>query len=905
MKTKFYGVLTLWLLLMAQVILSQEKTISGNVSCKIKVLPGVAILKKGTTFMMDTDFHGNYFLSAKVGDTLVFSFTGMKTEERVVGASNRINIVLESDSSFLDEVVEVGYGETTKQSFTGTTKGLKAEKIMSKLVSNTSQALVGVVSGVNVINTSGQLGTEATIRIRGFGSVNGNRDPLYVVDGIPFSGSINSINPANIESITALKDAATAIYGARGANGVIMITTKSGKSGIKSIEVDIKTDINLQLLPRYDVIESPDKNIELSWHALGDRGVDLNPSSNRVAFANSRLLDNTNGGMTNAVGNAFYNFRGNNRHSLNGIFLLNINLFDRLELESQYGAQYFSNIDDNIANPFYGSARQQRGILVKTYSSGLTQNFLNILKYDKNFEHHNIYALLTHETNRRKFQKSIMRINKVVNLLNGLNNPNNYENNYEPASGFGKITASESYFRHITYNYKRKCCFTGSLRRDGSSRFFSEKWGIFNSLGISWVLSEEKFISNLSLIDFLKLKISYGVVGDQAGVDVYSGQDTHSIGNLDEEISLRPNQAENPFLTWEISKMFQVGIEFNLFNHRIDASLDYYVKNVDNLIFKKRMIPSTGNRILFVNDGLLRNTGLEFDVATHIIKNENFKLDLEINGEMFSSDLIEMPIDHSTGEQKVLDITETFGRASGKGLFDFYMREWSSVDSETGKSMWMQYYYDANHNNIFDSGEGITSLYEYTHRNPKNKISKTTTSDYTEATQKFIGKSMIPKIRGAFRLTTKIYDFSISTLFGYSLGGYAYDHIYSSLMSNEQIGAANSHIDHINSWKKLDDITDVPRVINDRDLQANSLSSRFIIPSDYLELRNVIIDYSVPKIVVKRASLDDLSISFSVDNLFLLTKRKEFNSMTSETGTSSVYRYKPLSTLSFGIKARF
>lgn len=270
---------------------AQEKKITGVVSDSAGPLPGVNVILKGTTMGTETDFDGKYSLNAKTGDVLVFSFVGMQVTERTVGAGSELNVLMKEDANILDEIVVVGYGTTTKQSFTGTAKVVKTENLEAKSVSNVSQALAGEIAGVNVINTSGQPGTAATIRIRGFGSVNGNRDPLYVVDGVPFSGSINSINPSDIESTTVLKDAsATAIYGSRGANGVIMITTKTGKSGKTSVEVDLKTGVNFQLLPRYDVIKSPDEYIELSWHAMANQGLFDGKTNDGAAYANQNLF---------------------------------------------------------------------------------------------------------------------------------------------------------------------------------------------------------------------------------------------------------------------------------------------------------------------------------------------------------------------------------------------------------------------------------------------------------------------------------------------------------------------------------------------------------------------------------------------------------------------------------------
>src|SRR5690606_30923123 len=171
---------------------------------------------------------------------------------------------------------------TTQEAFTGSAKRVDAENIERKNVSNISQALTGEVAGVSIVNASGQPGTAATVRIRGFGSVNGNRSPLYVVDGVPFNGNLTSISNSDIESATVLKDAAaTAIYGSRGANGVILINTKSGKGQQPFIEADVNYGSNMALLPRYDVINSPEEYIGLAWESLYNYGV-INIGSDEV-----------------------------------------------------------------------------------------------------------------------------------------------------------------------------------------------------------------------------------------------------------------------------------------------------------------------------------------------------------------------------------------------------------------------------------------------------------------------------------------------------------------------------------------------------------------------------------------------------------------------------------------------
>ena len=274
MKTKFSGFLTLLLVLAVQIGFAQTKTVTGNVTDADGLpLPGVNILVKGTSTGTQSDFDGKYSIQVSADQTLVFKYLGFKTQEIPVGSKSTVDVSMVVDAAELSEVVVVGYSTSTKQSFTGTAKKVDGDLLNRKNVSNVSQALAGEAAGVRVINTSGQPGSAAQVRIRGIGSVNGNTAPLYVVDGVIYNGSINAIDPNNIESTTVLKDAAaTAVYGSRGANGVIVINTKRGSSEVSSIEVSTRTGYNFSLLPRYDVIDSPEQYIELGWEGLKNNG---------------------------------------------------------------------------------------------------------------------------------------------------------------------------------------------------------------------------------------------------------------------------------------------------------------------------------------------------------------------------------------------------------------------------------------------------------------------------------------------------------------------------------------------------------------------------------------------------------------------------------------------------------
>ncbi len=1052
-----------------QVVFAQTRTITGVVTSADDglTLPGVSVVVEGSTLGIITDMDGKFTLkipnSAKA---LLISFVGMASEKVIITNSNSYKVSMKSEAVAVDEVVVVGYGTTTKQSFVGSVKTIKTENIQVKSVSNVSQSLAGEAAGVQVINTSGQPGSSATVRIRGFGSVNGNRDPLYVLDGVPFSGSLNSINPNDIESTTVLKDAtATAIYGSRGANGVILLTTKAGKVGTSVIEVDLKTGMNISSLPRYSTIKSPEQYIGLSWEALYNKGVAL-ASGDPVKYANDNLFTpstidpkynmwnataanlidpathnyisgvtrkyspenwedygfqnssrneanvtfrggnektkyftsfgflndigyiinsdfkrynatinleskvkpwltttakmsysgtetNDNGqssdsgsifwfvdnmpsifplflrdatgtiikdpvyggnqydygigrafgALTNSIADAHFNRSNTIRNQFAGNFGWNIKFSENLSFESTFGAQYYASKYNSLNNPFYGSAAGQGGSIYKEDSQLITYNFLNLLRYKKGFGEHNFEALAAHESN--SWERKIATASKEKMVHPDIDDLNNFVIVSSPPTSYTDQVRLESYFGQVNYNYGNKYYFSGSVRRDGSSRFIGKnQWDNFGSVGLSWVVTKESFMKSLPLVSFLKYKISYGIIGEQQGVGYYPSYNTFDVSNLNNQISISSRSIGNPDLTWEKSKMFQTGIEFSL-GKFLDGSLDYYDKNTSNLVFDRRVGPSVGYALITVNDGVLRNSGLEFDLTAHIINKRDYGLDFTVNGEFLSNKLINMPIDPATSKPKVLDISGLYGRSENHSLYDFYTREWAGVDPADGTTMWYQNYHDLNRNGVLDTGEGITSLYEYTTANPDSAISRTTTKTYANATQKYVGKSAIPKVRGAFRLEGRVKDFDISAQFIYSLGGYSYDGAYATLMDNRVIGNNNWSTDILNRWQKPGDITNVPRLSSGKDVNVASSSTRYITNSDFLSLNSVRVGYTVPKKLTERIGISSFNIFVTGDNLFLLSARDGFNPSTNEVGSSDMYRYSPLSTYALGLRVKF
>jgi TonB-linked SusC/RagA family outer membrane protein len=268
MKLKLQWICTLLVALSMQFSFAQERTVTGKVSDKTGVIPGVNVLVKGTKGSTATDFDGSYSVKAKTGDVLVFSYVGMNNKQVTVGTSNTVNVVLESEAQLMNEVVVVGYGVQKRKEVTGSISKIAGKDIANLVTPSFEGVLAGRATGVQVLTNTGLIGAAPKIRIRGIGSISGSTEPLIVVDGIPiYSGDIGGvsstngladINPEDIESFDVLKDgAATAIYGSRAANGVILITTKSGKKG--TLKVTYSTVFGVaSATKKYDLLQTPD-----------------------------------------------------------------------------------------------------------------------------------------------------------------------------------------------------------------------------------------------------------------------------------------------------------------------------------------------------------------------------------------------------------------------------------------------------------------------------------------------------------------------------------------------------------------------------------------------------------------------------------------------------------------------
>ncbi|PCE64541.1 SusC/RagA family TonB-linked outer membrane protein [Sediminicola luteus] len=637
------------------------------------------------------------------------------------------------------------------------------------------------------------------------------------------------------------------------------------------------------------------------------------PTGTQNGFERSR----PNANLLNPIGSAVYDYDGRKTNGINGNLKADFKFTDYLKAEISYGGQWSLQRRQDMTNNVWGSGANTNGSLSVEDRIRYSTTFLQLLRFNKSFGDHNLEVLAAHETFERGFSYSDQYKEDVI--VPGLYNLSNYSLFPSAPSGYEDNSGIESYFGQVNYNFNGKYFLTGSLRTDGSSRFVNKKWGTFGSIGASWVISEENFMKD-TFFNYLKAKASYGVTGDQDGVDTYSGFtifNANYVGGL----ALSENRPGDPNLTWETSRQFQAGLEMTIGNF-LDINLDYYKKDTDNTFFDRRVGPSAGFSSIRVNDGEVRNEGFEFDINARIVNTEDFKLNFAINGEMLNNEMLVMPLDPSTGIPKVIDENSStdgnYAFSVGRSTFDFYMRDWAGVDAADGAPMWYQYYDDRNNNGQMDSGEGdfstfpngdestTSSLYEYEQAVGDANIQRTVTKTYADATQVYLDKSFIPDLRGAFRIGGAFKNFDFSTQFTYSLGGYAYDAQYAELMS-DRFGAAgnNFHKDIRNRWQKPGDITNVPLLSDNAVVNGTSTSSRFITSTDYLALNNARIGYTFDGKSLEGTGLHNLNFWVSGDNIFIQTARKGFNPSVREVGSSARRIYAPASTFTLGVRAKF
>ncbi|MPQ47479.1 SusC/RagA family TonB-linked outer membrane protein [Marinifilum sp. N1E240] len=926
-----------------------KRTITGTVTdAKTgETIIGANLWIKGTTVGTTTNFDGNYTIeSENESDVLAVSFIGYQTQEVIIAKQTTINFNLEADTESLDEVVVVAYGTQKKSNLTGSVASVKADKLKDVTTPRVENLLQGKASGVYVSTASGQPGSKAKIRIRGKGSLSSEVDPLWVVDGVVGADG-SSISPNEIENISILKDAsATALYGSRGANGVIIVTTKTAKKGREVLSVNANYGVNILSLGNFEVMNSQELyDYHKSWNGkpwfteklleTDTDWFDLGTQTGTVQNYNMSY-SGTSGKVSTFIMGDYYNETGSVKGYEYDKYTMRVNLDykvnDKLTLKTKLsgfvkktddqqhsvyamyhylpwdspknldgsvrkgdegtaslenstegdywigrdGSNYMYNLQWNWSRsrqiggdvnmgfdykitPFltfvstnnynykhyfgehYTDARSTAGESDKgsleNDNRSYTKRFTNqMLKFNKAFgDDHNLTALVGYEFTDYVYERSDAvgkGIPQATEVLGVAAEPKSVD-------GTKQEWAMESYLFNTNYIFKNRYMAQFSFRRDGSSRFGENKrFGNFFTVSAGWSVHEEDFMQNIEWLNTLKVRTSYGSVGNMP--TAYYGSyglyaiDRHYVGTP----AAFPQQLVNNNLTWEKSYMSNFAIDARLFN-RLNLSVDIYDKNTSDLLYYVRLASITGVENQWQNVGKLNNRGVEITLNTDIVRGDDFNWDLDFNIGFNKNEIKEM----YNGQSQ---ITGKKNYTEGHDMNEWFMREWAGVDQATGAPMW------------------------YIHNEDGTKE---TTTDYASATRELLDKSSAPDFFGGFSTSLSYKNVNLSANFGYAYGNYIYHSARETFDSDGGYPTFNNMkmYDGWSRWEKPGDKATHPKAIEGGNNQAYKPSSRYLEDGSYLKLRNVTLSYNLPESVLTKMKLKSVKFFVTGENLWTLT----------------------------------
>lgn len=523
------------------------------------------------------------------------------------------------------------------------------------------------------------------------------------------------------------------------------------------------------------------------------------------------------------------------------------------------------------------------GTATKSNSFTTTWTFNELLTYNKDIGKHHVDVLVGHESYDYEYNylKASMKDQKFA----GNYELANYSNiNTTPTSYTSKYT-TEGYLSRLNYDFDNKYFFSASFRRDGSSRFYKDsRWGNFWSVGGGWRIDREKFMSGLQFVDLLKLRASYGEVGNDDIGGYYPWRATYEPAQNATEAGYIQASLGNKNLKWEVSHNLDVALEMSLFN-RYTATVEFFNRQSSNLLFSVPLSPSTGMSSQDLNAGTMYNRGVEVELGARIIEKKDFSWGVNFNGTHIKNRITELPVDpFVSGVHKVEE---------GHSRYEFWLRQWAGVDPETGSSLYVPT------EEALKESESLVTV-----------DGKTYTTSRNEAEFAYAGESM-PKLTGGLSTDLMYKGISLSLTFYYQLGGTMYDATYSDLMSagTGSLSYSNLHVDMLNRWQKPGDITNVPRISNGSDatdLEA-ATSTRWLISSNMLELSNINLGYTFPEHMIRTLGVKGLKLYASAENVFQITKRKgnypKKNTFSGYTGNGDTYL--PARVFTMGLNITF
>lgn len=928
-------------------------------------LPGVTVQIKGTTRGTQTNSDGTYQLTnVPAGSTLVFSFIGKTPQEVAVGNQNSVDVTLADDSKSLNEVVVVGYGSQRRKDVTGAIASISADEFQKGNIVNPEQLLAGKLAGVSITPPSGQPGGGSTIRIRGGSSLNASNDPLVVIDGLPVDNSsvngasnpLSLINPQDIETFTVLKDAsAAAIYGARAANGVILITTKKGLQN-DQLRVSVSALGSVSSIIREVPVLSGDQFRSV----IGQTGNAAQQALLGTANTNwqdqiyrTALSGDVNASVTGSIKNApfrvsfgYLNQNGilktSNFERYSGSFGISPRFFDnhlRVDLNlkgsiinnvfanqdaigaavafdptqpvysgnSNYGG-FFEWLDPATGNPNTQATRNPLGLLMQKQdlttvkrSIGNAQfdykfHFLPELRanlnlgYDVSSSAGTIFVPATaaaqffrggqssqsSQTRDNKtlefylnYAKDLRSINSRVDVTAGYS----YQDFIRAAPSYAELTADGTeftpagvpsktqytllaFFGRANYTFNDRYTLTATLRRDATSRFGpNTRWGTFPSAGLSWNVKEESFLRGVKALSSLKLRVGYGVTGQQdlpSGLSDYPYLPRYTLSDLTAQYQFgntyyRTLRAEgyDANLKWEETQAINAALDYAFFDGRISGSIDVYQKKTKDLLATIPVPAGSNltNRVL-TNVGNLENKGVEFSINTNPIRRERSNLDVGFNITYNQNKITNLSKVPSPNDPGVLvgDISGGTGNTV----------QIQTVGFPTNSFYVLRQVYDQN-------GKPLEGVYE-----DRNRVGETVGDGLITIDDRYRYQSANPKIFLGFTTQYTYGKFNA----GFVLRGNVGNYVYNNTRSNSGAYRNFTNALGFNS-------NGSPNVLETGFQNSQYFSDYYVENGSFVRMDNLNVGYNFGKVTGRQSTSArgmNLRASITAQNVFLITK---------------------------------
>lgn len=964
-----------------------EITVNGTVlsSDTNEPLIGATVQVKGTSTGTATDFEGKFSLTVEDNAVLVVSYTGYATLEVPVNGQTVLTINMQPDFAALEEVVVTGYGVQKKRVVTGAIATLDNEKISSIPVASGVQAMQGQVAGVDIVQTGGRPGANPTIRIRGRRSITASNDPLFVIDGIPQTSgtsAINDVNPQDIQSMEILKDAAaTAIYGSRGANGVVIITTKRGTTGKSVVSYDgyYGTTSALRTVDMMNGREFGDLKRESrrsAWNGTipTDESLIWTDQIEPINYANGVSTDyqdlvlddgwQTNHQMSLRGGDAKTQFnialgyfdeqgiisnmdfrrlsgRVNLDHKINDIFKAGVSFLATNSVQN-FGSN--ATMGEALANNPLGVPYDENGnLLLLPTNDGIRTNPLNELvdgavidereinrifvpfyveanilkglKYTLNFGPDvRLYRrgeFVGKDTNRNRGGISNASLRNDKELGYTLENILNYNNTFGGKHNLG-ITALQSiqsltYERHetavsnlpyesqkfynigtaevkgnlfsrleewslasfmgrVTYDFANKYLFSATLRADGSSRLAEgDKWAYFPGVSVGWRILEEPFMQNVTFLDELKFRASYGAVGNTSIAPYQTaGALSRTVYAWDESpaFGFGLNQIPNPNLGWEISSTTNVGVDFSFLNGRFNGAVEVYRTNTTDLLLRRNLPFTSGYENILQNIGSTQSDGIEFSLGATIFDDpDGFQWSIDFNISSYNEKITELALKDENGNS-IDDIGNRW--FIGEPIRVFFDYEKIGI-------------YQANEVDLAKAAENKVP--------GEIKLKDQDGDGIITANDRIILGTDVPDFLGGITNRFSYKGFDLSFFFFFRQGGMIGSSFHTSGSFNGLFGRYNN-LD-VDYWTPDNPTNEFPRPNQNQEFPRSG-STLGYFDGSFVKLRNASLSYTLPAAVTSKLKMSRLKLYVSGQNLLVFSPYETYDPEVDVTNTSGL-----------------